>query len=89
MRSEHNSYPARFVHHSSRGFSFVETMLVVLVMVIVLGSVVRYVAVATQRSKVEQTRVDLTQEAAFGTASWTPPATFLPPVPAPAPYNVA
>src|SRR5205085_1575545 len=63
MRSEHNSYPARFVHHSSRGFSFVETMLVVLVMVIVLGSVVRYVAVATQRSKVEQTRVDLTQEA--------------------------
>ena len=47
----------------SRGFSLVELMIVVAILGIVLGSVVRYIGVATQRSKVEQTKVDLSQEA--------------------------
>jgi prepilin-type N-terminal cleavage/methylation domain-containing protein len=46
-----------------RGFSLIELMIVVAILGIVLGSVVRYIGVATQRSKVEQTKVDLTQEA--------------------------
>src|SRR5579864_5155921 len=46
-----------------RGFSLVELLVVVAILGIVLGSVVRYIGVATQRSKVEQTKVDLTQEA--------------------------
>jgi len=44
------------------GFSLIELLVVAAVLLVVLGGVVNYITVATQRSKAEQTRVDLTQE---------------------------
>ena len=44
------------------GFSLIEMMIVAVVFTIVLGGVLNYVNLGTQRSKVEQTKVDLTQE---------------------------
>ena len=45
-----------------RGFSLLELMIAAVVMLVVVGGAVNYIAIATQRSKAEQTRVDLTQE---------------------------
>ena len=47
---------------TAHGFSLIEMMMVILILGIVLGSVVKYATLATQRSKAEQTKVDLTQE---------------------------
>jgi len=47
----------------ARGFSLVELLVVTAVLMIVLGGIVQYIAVAGQRSKIEATKVDLTQEA--------------------------
>ncbi len=46
-----------------RGFSLIELLVVTAVLMIVLGGIVQYIAVAAQRSKIEATKVDLTQEA--------------------------
>ena len=45
-----------------RGFSLIELLVVAAVLLVVLGGVVNYITVAIQRSKAEQTKVDLTQE---------------------------
>src|SRR5580765_7483284 len=45
-----------------RGFSLIELLIVTAVLMIVLGAAVEYISVATQRSMVEQTKVDLSQE---------------------------
>src|SRR5713226_2646669 len=47
----------------ARGFSLVELLVVTAVLVIVLGCIVQYIAVPAQLSKIEATKVDLTQEA--------------------------
>jgi type II secretory pathway pseudopilin PulG len=44
------------------GFSLLELIVSSVILMIVVGVAVNYIAVATQRSKVEQTKVDLTQE---------------------------
>ena len=44
------------------GFSLIELLVVAAVLLVVLGGVVSYITVALQRSKTEQTKVDLTQE---------------------------
>ncbi|PYY09392.1 MAG: hypothetical protein DMG61_23050 [Acidobacteria bacterium] len=44
------------------GFSLIELLVVAAVLFVVLGGVVSYITVALQRSKTEQTKVDLTQE---------------------------
>ena len=46
----------------ARGFSFLELLVASAVLLVVVGAAMSYVAVATQRSKVEQTKVDLSQE---------------------------
>jgi prepilin-type N-terminal cleavage/methylation domain-containing protein len=48
--------------HGEYGFSLIELMIAAAVLVIVLGGAVQYISVAAQRSKVEQTKVDLSQE---------------------------
>ena len=52
--------------HSRRtlagGFSLIELLIVTAVLLTVLGGIVQYIAVASQRSKIESTKVDLTQE---------------------------
>ena len=45
-----------------RGFALIELLVSATVMLIVVGAAVSYIAVSTQRSKAEQTKVDLTQE---------------------------
>src|SRR2546425_2594849 len=47
----------------ARAFPRVELRVVTAVLMIVLGGIVQYIAVAGQRSKIEATKVDLTQEA--------------------------
>lgn len=47
---------------SDRGFTLVELMIVCIVLVILVGAALKYIAVASQRSRQEQTKVDLTQE---------------------------
>jgi type II secretory pathway pseudopilin PulG len=44
------------------GFSLIELLVVAAVLLVVLGGVVSYITIAVQRSKTEQTKVDLTQE---------------------------
>jgi prepilin-type N-terminal cleavage/methylation domain-containing protein len=44
------------------GFSLLELMVSMAVLLVVVGGAVNYIAIATQRSKAEQTRVDLAQE---------------------------
>src|SRR5712691_8946968 len=44
------------------GFSLIELLVVAAVLLVVLGGVVSYITIALQRSKAEQTKVDLTQE---------------------------
>src|SRR5712692_395731 len=46
----------------ARGFSLIELLIVTAVLMVVLGGIVQYIAVASQRSKIESTKVDLTQE---------------------------
>lgn len=46
----------------ARGFTLIELLVSAVVMVIVVGAAVNYIAVVTQRSKTEQTKVDLAQE---------------------------
>jgi prepilin-type N-terminal cleavage/methylation domain-containing protein len=46
----------------AEGFSLVELLVAMAVLLIVLGTTVEYIAVAIQRSKAEQTKVDLTQD---------------------------
>ena len=45
-----------------QGFSLLELMVSMVVLFVVLGAAVKYITVATQRSKVEQTKVDLAQQ---------------------------
>jgi prepilin-type N-terminal cleavage/methylation domain-containing protein len=45
------------------GFTLLELMISMAVMLVVLGVVFRFIAVATQRSQSEQTKMDLTQQA--------------------------
>lgn len=45
-----------------RGFALIELLVSATVMLIVVGAAVSYISVSTQRSKAEQTKVDLTQE---------------------------
>ncbi len=47
---------------ATHGFSLIELLIVSAVLLIVLGGVMSYITVASQRSKVEQTQVDLAQE---------------------------
>jgi len=47
---------------SAAGFSLIELLIVAAVLLVVLGGVVSYMTIALQRSKAEQTKVDLTQE---------------------------
>ncbi len=47
----------------ARGFSLIELLIVTAVLMVVLGGIVQYIAVASQRSKIESTKVDLSQEA--------------------------
>ena len=46
-----------------RGFSLLELVIAMAVMLVILGAAFRYVAVATRRSAAEQTKMDLTQQA--------------------------
>jgi len=46
----------------TRGFSLLELMVSMAVLLVVVGGAVNYIGLATQRSKAEQTKVDLTQE---------------------------
>jgi len=46
----------------AKGFSLIELLVVAAVLLIVLGAVVDYIATAIQRSRSEQTKVDLTQD---------------------------
>jgi prepilin-type N-terminal cleavage/methylation domain-containing protein len=46
----------------ARGFSLLELMVSAAILLVVVGAAVNYIAIATQRSKAEQTKVDLTQE---------------------------
>jgi prepilin-type N-terminal cleavage/methylation domain-containing protein len=46
----------------ARGFSLIELLIATAVLTIVLAGIVQYIAVATQRSKIESTKVDLSQE---------------------------
>lgn len=52
------------VHRTIRqqGFTLVELMISMAVMLVILGAAFRYVAVATRRSAAEQTKMDLTQQ---------------------------
>jgi prepilin-type N-terminal cleavage/methylation domain-containing protein len=46
----------------ARGFSLIELMVSMAILFVVVGTAVNYIAIATQRSKMEQTKVDLAQE---------------------------
>ncbi|GAC1431435.1 MAG: hypothetical protein NVS1B11_11970 [Terriglobales bacterium] len=46
-----------------QGFSLIELLIVILILSIVMGSAMRVITVATQRSQIEQSKVDLSQEA--------------------------
>jgi prepilin-type N-terminal cleavage/methylation domain-containing protein len=46
-----------------RGFSLVELLVAMAVMLVILGAAFRYVTVATRRSAAEETKMDLTQQA--------------------------
>ena len=46
-----------------RGFSLIELLIVILILSVVMGSAIRVASTATQRSQIEQTKVDLSQEA--------------------------
>jgi type II secretory pathway pseudopilin PulG len=48
--------------NQARGFSLLELMVSCAVLFVVVGGAVNYIALVTQRSKSEQTKVDLTQE---------------------------
>lgn len=47
---------------TARGFSLLELMVSMAVLLVVIGGAVNYIGLVTQRSKAEQTKVDLTQE---------------------------
>jgi type II secretory pathway pseudopilin PulG len=47
---------------AAAGFSLVELLVVAAILMVVLGGVMSYITLALQRSKTEQTKVDLTQE---------------------------
>ena len=51
------------MHDRTRGFSVVEFVIVVLVLLIVIGAIFRMMAVSSQRSSVEQAKLDMFQEA--------------------------
>jgi prepilin-type N-terminal cleavage/methylation domain-containing protein len=46
----------------ARGFSLLELMVSMAILFVVVGAAVNYIGIATQRSKLEQTKVDLAQE---------------------------
>jgi prepilin-type N-terminal cleavage/methylation domain-containing protein len=46
-----------------QGFTLIELMISMAVLMVVLGVAFRYISVATQRSQAEQTKIDLSQEA--------------------------
>jgi prepilin-type N-terminal cleavage/methylation domain-containing protein len=50
-------------NHSQAGFSLIEMLVVVAILSIVLGVVLRQIAVVQQRSQTESTKVDMTQQA--------------------------
>jgi len=47
---------------ATRGFTLLELMVAAAVLLVVVAAAVNYIGVATQRSELEQTKVDLTQE---------------------------
>ncbi len=61
--SKHESASIGPVSLKAHGFSLIELLVVIAILSIVMGSAVRYIAVATKRSQIEQTKVDLSQEA--------------------------
>src|SRR5262249_8050336 len=67
MKTQNDLAEARAVAASrasgAEGFSVIELLIGCLVLIILAGRAVKYVAVATQRSRAEQVKVDLTQEA--------------------------
>ena len=60
MRIAKTSTPAS--SKSARGFSLLELLVVTAVLLVVVGAAVNYIGLVVQRSRVEQTKVDLTQE---------------------------
>lgn len=56
--------PSTARRHQSRasGFSLLELVVAATILLVVAGAAVNYIAIAMQRSKAEQTKVDLTQE---------------------------
>lgn len=54
--------PSGLLRKQAPGFSLLELMVSVTILFIVVGGAVRYISTVTQRSKTEQTKVDLTQE---------------------------
>jgi type II secretory pathway pseudopilin PulG len=59
---ETNSQPEKGQKAAVGGFSLIELLVVAAVLLVVLGGVVSYITLALQRSRSEQTKVDLTQE---------------------------
>lgn len=65
MKHTHNQAPLQapsLSFGSMSGFSLLELMVASVICLVVVGAAVNYIALATQRSKAEQTKVDLTQE---------------------------
>jgi prepilin-type N-terminal cleavage/methylation domain-containing protein len=60
QRSRHQE--RSLLHSQAHGFSLLELMVSAVVLLIVVGASVNYISLVTQRSKVEQTKVDLAQE---------------------------
>jgi prepilin-type N-terminal cleavage/methylation domain-containing protein len=54
--------PGRRFASQTKGFTLLELMVSMAVLLVVVGGAVNYIAIAVQRSKAEQTRVDLAQE---------------------------
>ena len=60
---EKKAQQARAIRHGNEyGFSLIELLIVCVVLVIVAAAAVKCVALASQLSRSEQTKVDLTQE---------------------------
>jgi type II secretory pathway pseudopilin PulG len=63
LTDQQRPLPSPFAPASGEcGFSLLELIVSSVILMIVVGVAVNYIAVVTQRSKVEQTKVDLTQE---------------------------